>query len=116
MTHLQAFAKARSLFKEGQDREAVLDFLHQQDIPAAEAERLANEAHRSVKEDQEDTAGDRAFGGPWGKIGIGLLAVGVFAYGVVQLDRMLNIVLLIGLIFLGDGVWRLVKGSDKKGK
>jgi len=110
MTHLQAFAKARSLFQEGHDRDEVIDFLHAEKITGEEAERLADKAQKSA---QEETGEDRAFGGPWGKIGIGLLAVGVFVYSVFAMNRMLNIVLLIGLIFLGDGIWRLFKRPAK---
>lgn len=116
MSTSQAFKEAQALFLNGHGRKAVIEFLHEQDITGEEAENIATQAYQSIQGDLDEKAAaeeDKAFGGPWGKMAIGVLALGIVAFGIVKLDRLLPIVLLIGLIFLGDGVWRLVKRSNK---
>ena len=114
MIKTKIIEEAENLFLKNSGRKEVIEFIEQSGILGEEAELIASNAYESVNgkiEEARKIEEQKLNGGPYGQIGLGILAIGVTIFGIIEFDRIFYVAGIIGLIFLGKGIWLLINKS-----
>ena len=117
MENEKIIEQAKELFFKNRGRKEVIDFINSKGIEGQQAEDLATQAYKSVKEKinhHHEVEEHNSLGGPWGKIGIGLFAIAIGFFGVFALERIFYIIFLIGFGLIGTGVIGFFNNPKKK--
>lgn len=105
-----------ALFLRNRGRKEAIEFLNSQGIEGEEAEEMATQAYKLAKQDIDqviEIEEHQALGGPIGKIGVGLFALGIGVFGVIALERIFFIVFIIGFALIGTGIFGFFRNPAK---
>lgn len=112
----EIFEEAKMLFYKNKDRGDVIDFINSKGILGEEANQLATKAYKSIKPEMDkelEIEEHKSLGGPFGKIAIGILAIGIGVFGVIALETIFYIVFLIGIVLIGSGIIGIFNNPEK---
>lgn len=115
----EIFEKAQDLFYQNKGRKEVIEYLNSKEILGDEAENLATKAYKEASgkiDEAIELEEHKSLGGPYGKIMIGLFAIGIVVFGIIALNRILYIIFLIGITLIGSGVVGLFNNPEKRQK
>ena len=111
MIKTKIIEESEVMFLKNCGRKEVIDFIEKSGILGEEAELIASQAYESVQgkiQEAKKLEERKLSGGPYGQIGLGILAIGVTIFGIIAFERIFYVAGILGLIFLGKGIWWLM--------